>query len=393
MDSQYITSNNRITITKFADIKKSLPIGTYAIMYDPMSGYYLEKREDFTFPEKIYTSTESIVDRVIDTFRKINRGMGVLLSGPKGTGKTIEAKQICAKIGIPVIILPTAYDDDKFVQFIENINTTSIIFIDEFEKLYSDEKSRNFFLSIMDGTSKSRHLFLLTSNDVNIGKYFLNRPNRIRYSKSYDFLSEETIDLIVHDKLKNKEKLSIVSDQLLKIPQLSMDVLVSILEECNLYDEIPSDFINFFNVEHERPSFYSLVLRKTGYYLKNPETNIYEVDENTKSSLEDKLEMFLQGDTSLKEEILKYYSVENREYKSDYTVVGIKMTPNDKNPTISTDTSLIGDYKTEKYESIYWIPDEIVSFKENRKGFEAVHINGSVLIGRVRPRMKHNFAF
>jgi SpoVK/Ycf46/Vps4 family AAA+-type ATPase len=64
--------------------------------------------------------------------------MGVLLSGPKGTGKTVEAKSICVKSNMPIILLTEAFNDCNFLEFFESIKTPSIIFIDEFEKREQD---------------------------------------------------------------------------------------------------------------------------------------------------------------------------------------------------------------------------------------------------------------
>lgn len=126
--------------------------------------------------------------------------MGVLLSGEKGTGKTIDAKLTCELLKIPVLIINSNFTGTPFSEFLESIKTPCIVFLDEFEKVYAQEEERQFFLSIMDGTSKSRHLFLLTSNSNYIGEYFSNRPNRVRYHKTYNFLTKEVMEEIINDK-------------------------------------------------------------------------------------------------------------------------------------------------------------------------------------------------
>lgn len=266
-NTHYITNGNSVTVSEIETIDRSLPQGIYAVQYNQFTGYTLHKREHLDIPKKIYGLT-GFSDRILSTYKNLNRGMGVLLSGPKGTGKTVEAKITAVQSGLPVILITTGYADQAFQDFIDRIKTPCVILIDEFEKLYYDEPTRNFFLSIMDGVGKSRHLFVLTSNVDNIGTYFTSRPGRVRYHKEYQFLSEELVREIVLDKIENKEKAETIIQQLSHLTCLSVDSLVCMLDECNMYDEAPNDFEAFFNFKVEMPSLYNIKFVVPHYSIK-----------------------------------------------------------------------------------------------------------------------------
>ena len=70
------------------DVKtyKKLPAETYQVGFSPMSGFYLTLHNDLHVNEK--------VDKVLQTFRAFNRNMGVILSGPKGVGKSMFCPSI-----------------------------------------------------------------------------------------------------------------------------------------------------------------------------------------------------------------------------------------------------------------------------------------------------------
>lgn len=261
-NTHYITNGNSVSVSEIETIDRNLSPGVYAVQYSQFTGYTLHKREPLDIPSKIYGLT-GFSKRILSTYKNLNRGMGVLLSGPKGTGKTVEAKITAMDSGLPVILVTTGYSDQAFQDFIDRIKSPCIIFIDEFEKLYFDEVARNFFLSIMDGVAKSRHLFVLTSNDSNIGTFFTSRPGRVRYHKEYEFLSEELVREIVMDKIQNKSKAETIISQLNHLSCLSVDSLVCMLDECNMYDEVPEDFEKFFNFKVEMPTLYDIKIIDT----------------------------------------------------------------------------------------------------------------------------------
>ena len=134
-----------------------------------------------------------------------------------------------------------------------------VLFVDEFEKLFStstvNEKegyhNQEVFLSFMDGVLTNEHkvLFLLTSND-GVNQFFINRPSRIKFMVEYDELPEELFNLIVDDKLINKEFKQDLEENV-SLVNLNIDLLISIVDDINLFNKPFSTFSKLYNYKFE----------------------------------------------------------------------------------------------------------------------------------------------
>ena len=70
----------------------ALPAGTYEVSFSKFSGFFLTSRSDLTINEsKIYGCSEKKVQKVLNSFDKVDRNFGVILSGRKGIGKSLFA--------------------------------------------------------------------------------------------------------------------------------------------------------------------------------------------------------------------------------------------------------------------------------------------------------------
>ena len=86
-------------------VSESLPVGIYSISLT-MTGYHLDKYADkFVFPYKMYGLQEDFIDHVIKTYSNTEGNLGIMLTGTKGTGKTVTAKELANKLNLPVIIV------------------------------------------------------------------------------------------------------------------------------------------------------------------------------------------------------------------------------------------------------------------------------------------------
>lgn len=247
--SNILKRGNLLSLTGPASITPRIPSGTYNLDIDPETREFrLFERPRFQMPEKIYGGIDHFAERAITTHAKMQQGIGVLLSGPKGTGKTVTAKGIAIGSKLPIICVTIPATGMQFLNFLEELPDACCIFIDEFEKVYHKEPDRDGMLTILDGVGTSRHLFVLTCNSEKVGEYFLNRPGRIRYHRKYRQLSPEIIHEIIRDKVKDKKMREAIEQFVAELGQISPDALVSLIGECLMHNEHPHVFAEYFNL-------------------------------------------------------------------------------------------------------------------------------------------------
>lgn len=236
--------------------------------------FYLEDQPDFNIPEKIYGNELGIADKYVETFhRRKGKPLGIWLHGRKGTGKSLLAQLTCIRSQLPVILINQKHIGEKFYSFIASIDWPVVIFIDEFEKIYPEEEDQETFLSILEGTLSSNKMFIFTTNTTNISQYLKNRPGRIFYAKNYSNLDKETIDEIIDDLLENKDEKSDLKTVLLILGQVSVDVLISIIEEMNMYSLPAAEAVEQLNVEVEIEDFDVTMILDGCYYTTTAHFN------------------------------------------------------------------------------------------------------------------------
>lgn len=228
----------------FADITGTydkLPVGNYMLKYSEREGFFLIKKEQFVMPSKVY-GDQSIVNRWLTSWKhNSHKNLGILLTGLKGSGKTITAQKFCIDSNLPVIIISSGFSGSDFVDFITNPKLGEcIIFIDEFEKIYSEydrDNAQHDLLSIMDGNFSTKLIFLLTVNNENLNEYLVNRLNRIKYRKSYSDLEFETMEAVINDMLINKSHHESIYEFFEKVNMRTFDLLTNLIKEMNLFNE------------------------------------------------------------------------------------------------------------------------------------------------------------
>lgn len=231
-------------------VSESLPVGIYSINLT-MTGYHLDKYADkFVFPYKMYGLQEDFIDHVIKTYNNTEGNLGIMLTGTKGTGKTVTAKELANKLNLPVIIVKDMGDHNQsMIEFLSGIEGDCVLFLDEFEKNFSESDST--ILQIMDGVynSKYRKVFLLTTNAMSINENMVGRPSRIRYVKKFENLDLEVVNEYLDDVLEVPEARQDLLDFIDSLTISTIDILKTIVNEVNIHGiEGLKKAKSFFNV-------------------------------------------------------------------------------------------------------------------------------------------------
>jgi hypothetical protein len=233
-------------------------------------GWFLTRINDFELPDKIYGDVQVMADRYLNTFRKGNSSLGVLLTGLKGTGKSLLAKMLCIQAEVPVLVISSAHQGGDFNAMIASITQPCIILFDEFEKVYRNADDRysrvgEGLLSLFDGVYNTKKMFILTCNDRDkIANAFFNRPTRIRYIQDYDGLDFKTMTEIVQDKLVHKNFQEELLQLLKGLGNMNIDLLLSMIGEMNMYKESIKDSLKYLNLVPE-PKKYVISIKGGGY--------------------------------------------------------------------------------------------------------------------------------
>ena len=252
----YIKTGNTVNVSAEGamEVFKKLPTAIYAISIEPMQPIKLIEMESFRLPDKLYGDIPEMADRIINTFKDRPCNTGVLLDGLKGSGKTLLAKNIIIELlkqGVPAIIVDYTQICPDVVNFLELIDTEAVVLFDEIDKCDDIEEHNrtNCMLSLLDGLSNHKKLFILTSNEYSrINDYFKDRPGRIYYAISFTGLNHTFVEQYAEDNLVNKEHLKdllMITDN---IPNLSFDILAAFIEETNRYNKSPKAALKYLNI-------------------------------------------------------------------------------------------------------------------------------------------------
>ena len=248
-------------------ILDKIPVGNWIIDYNPQTGYSLIKSQPFKIPSKLYGNPEKEVDRFIKSYHTFDKNLGISLVGLKGSGKSITAQLICIKSQLPVIMIGESYGDtENLIDYIQSIDESFVLFIDEYDKKFSDYREQNKLLSLMDGmnSTNSKKIFVFTSNDGNrINDYMKNRLGRIRYLVDYTRMSDELINEVIDDLLEDTSKKEQIINICKFVGDMNMDSLIGLIKECNLfYDNTPYELIKVMNLQPESRSYTLKVYKK-----------------------------------------------------------------------------------------------------------------------------------
>lgn len=252
--SYFIRQGSRLSVSDDANLEvhRTLPAGNYTVKLNPMTGYYLEVVDSFPSAGKIYGNTMKFANRIMSTFKDRPSTTGVLLSGEKGSGKTLLAKiisQMGAELGYPTLTINQPLHGEDFNKFVQDIDVPAIIIFDEFEKIYDDEAQQSL-LTLFDGMYPTKKLFIMTCNDKwRIDSHMRNRPGRIFYALDFAGLDIDFIREYCQDNLNNKEHIESVCRASVLFSQFNFDMLKALVEEMNRFNEPANEAMFMLNAK------------------------------------------------------------------------------------------------------------------------------------------------
>jgi predicted AAA+ superfamily ATPase len=235
------------------NVMDQLPVGVYTIA-QTWQGYIIKQTDDFAIPEKIYGDLWLLAPRILTTYTDRSNSTGILLTGDKGTGKSLLAKYVSylgAQKGMITIIVNESLCDDKFNTLIQSINQPTILIFDEFEKVYGFHEQEKL-LTLFDGVYSQKKLFILTCNDIDdIDHHMINRPGRLYYAINFKGISGNFAQEYCNDNLQNKELITSVIEYVESSGNCSFDMLQSLVEEMNRYNETVQQALKLLNIYTE----------------------------------------------------------------------------------------------------------------------------------------------
>ncbi|MFD7669067.1 AAA family ATPase [Streptomyces sp. NPDC059788] len=250
----------------------ALPVATYTITFDQATGYSLRQTESLTSAEEtVYGSHASRVQRIVTGYSNMDRSLGVILSGDKGMGKTLMlrllAERMREELRLPTVLVQ--HDTPRLAAFLDELGEAVVVF-DEFEKIFSDEddESQNQFLSLFDGLSTTKRLYVLSVNELDrVNDYMLNRPGRFHYHMRFAYPEPETVATYLRDRVHGVDERQVaeIVDFSRKY-DINFDHLRAIAFELRLggaFEEVIGD-LNIKRSEHARSEIEAHIIWKNG---------------------------------------------------------------------------------------------------------------------------------
>lgn len=201
----------------------------------------LEESGGLSLPSKVYCTQrdERFIDKVINSYNLSENGFtGVMLAGVKGSGKTVMAKVIANKSGLPIINIGKNIRPYTLKNLVDKLGDTSVCFLfDELDKVLADYDD-SVLLQVLDGSdTKGKHMILFTcNNDDDISEYLIDRCSRIRYWREFDEMSPSLIMEVLNDKLNDKKEVKSLTDFIKdNFEVCSFDNISSFIKEANDY--------------------------------------------------------------------------------------------------------------------------------------------------------------
>lgn len=267
-------------------VLKNLPVNTYKINFSKFEGFFLTATNELEINEdKIYGVHEKKVEKTLKRFEHARKNLGVILSGDKGIGKSLFARILAKRAieqEIPVIICSEYISGLE--NFINSIETTVMILFDEFDKTFKkigNTNPQDYMLSVFDGLSVGKKLFVITCNEYRtLNEFLINRPGRFHFHFRFEYPTAKEIKEYMMDKLKpeyHSEIKDIISFS--RRRKLNYDCLSAIVMEINDGETFKSAIKDLNIIDEEYKTFYTIkLIAENGEIFTNKDVSLDLLD-------------------------------------------------------------------------------------------------------------------
>ena len=201
--------------------------------------------------KKYYQSDKDkkLIKRAITTFNNTDKlTTGVLLSGLKGSGKTLMMKKLAKESGLPIIVIDKNVYPEDIEGFFAQLTIDVCVLFDEIDKYWNTR----YLLGFLDGVKPTcKKLVVATCNDEReIDSYLNDRCSRIRYKKTFKGLTKDTVGGIINDIIDNKDKADAAAEYICSnMETVSHDNVIIFGEEIkNNPDDSFDEIMEFLNI-------------------------------------------------------------------------------------------------------------------------------------------------
>lgn len=266
-----------------------IPPGVYTFKPGLKQDYLVPDGKLRPVPPKIYGDAQKMVDRIVTTFldrNTLNLKTGVLLSGLKGSGKTLISALAINKLitehGAACIRIKQQIPGEALERMIGTTDQPIILDFDEYEKVYRIDEDgdvglvakrvQESLLGLLSGGMVKNLLSLFQVNrSGRINEFFINRPNRIFYTLDFGGLPRAVIEQFAKDRLPEKVS-SDFTARVNRIPEVSFDILTSIAEEVLRYGCSTEEAMRIMGFG----DYASLYVRRRVFYKGHDVSRLYD---------------------------------------------------------------------------------------------------------------------
>lgn len=259
-----------------APFLSKLPAGVYSPKFDENAGLILSTLmypQRFDVPSKIYGSHMQYRSMVVRALQTRERSVGVLLTGYKGSGKTILMHDLCnlaLDAGHPVFVIDRAVSADGLRMLYKLVNGECVFLFDEFDKTYDGSDDREKLLAFFSDRDIKKALFLLSLNkQSNLPDAYVDRTGRFLYRFEYAYLTREVAGEILNDYVLEQTTRELLLDYVDQLP-LNIDTFIELVQEIERFGEGTDLDLLFSTLNIARPKY----LNTTVQLGINPDTPI-----------------------------------------------------------------------------------------------------------------------